>query len=103
MGPISPARWQFWQRRWRIGATSLLNVTAADTAAQAAPKRMVRSTGMDRSTWIGILDERQAKPPPSKVLQSIISFARRDDFIGRIPNNPERQRGDGVQAKPSPR
>src|SRR5881409_1559490 len=33
---------------------------------------------------------------------SIVFTARRDDFIGRIPNSPERQRGDGVHAKPSP-
>src|SRR2546426_7363545 len=37
------------------------------------------------------------------VLLSIFFIARRDDFIWRTPDNPERQRGDGVQAKPSPR
>jgi hypothetical protein len=29
IGAIEPGRWQFWHDRWRIGATSLVNVTAA--------------------------------------------------------------------------
>jgi hypothetical protein len=27
IGATAPGRWQFWQERWRIGATSLANVT----------------------------------------------------------------------------
>src|SRR5579883_3287371 len=35
MGPISPGRWHTWQRLWKIGRMSLLNVGAAPPAAVA--------------------------------------------------------------------
>src|SRR5438552_3111321 len=41
IGAIAPGRWQFWQERWRIGATSFANVTVcgdcADVTATSAP------------------------------------------------------------------
>src|SRR5216683_271439 len=33
MGAIEPGRWQFWQERCKIGATSLVNVTSTGRAA----------------------------------------------------------------------
>src|SRR5437016_3248410 len=36
MGAIDPGRWQFWHERWRMGATSLLNVTGFPKSAPYA-------------------------------------------------------------------
>src|SRR5471032_201142 len=33
IGAMEPGRWQFWQDFWKIGATSLVNVTSADAIA----------------------------------------------------------------------
>ena len=33
MGAMAPSRWHAWQARWRMGATSRVNVTSADCAA----------------------------------------------------------------------
>src|SRR5258706_2042514 len=36
IGATSPGRWQTWHFAWRIGATSLVNVTACDTGGAGA-------------------------------------------------------------------
>src|SRR3974377_811699 len=48
MGAMEPGRWQFWQARWKMGATSLENVGMAWSAAEAtdcaAPPRAPAKT-----------------------------------------------------------
>src|SRR5580693_8775181 len=44
MGAISPGRWHSWQSFWRIGSTSLWNVTAAGAANKLADTNKVGTT-----------------------------------------------------------
>ena len=41
IGASELGRWQFWQLRWRIGAMSLVKVTAGCAAALAWPLRRI--------------------------------------------------------------
>src|ERR1700736_3612946 len=48
MGTASPRRWQSWHLFWRIGRTSLLNVTPPSLVAAAADTAKIRSTAHSR-------------------------------------------------------
>src|SRR5690348_6557043 len=47
-GTASPGRWQSWHLFWRIGSTSLLNVTPLELVAATAETAKVRITAHSR-------------------------------------------------------
>src|SRR3954469_2833276 len=76
IGPISPARWQFVQFLYRIGATSLLNVGAGDCAYTDAAAPIKPATAMatrvrviSSSCWLTGLGNRRIVPLSSYVVQ----------------------------------
>jgi hypothetical protein len=47
IGATDPGRWQFWQDFWKIGATSLVNVTEGPWADTTPIPRLAATTAHD--------------------------------------------------------
>ncbi len=69
MGAIDPARWQFWQERWKMGAMSLENVASA--------------TGLVESAANAKADARKRLEIETSCLLTVTSFERRQ--LGLAP------------------
>jgi hypothetical protein len=70
IGATAPGRWQVWHERWRIGATSLVNVTGVWLAAGAlcwaaatpAMARKARTVGIVRTIASSSEDRESGRP-----------------------------------------
>src|SRR6185369_8550139 len=87
MGASEPLRWHSWQRSWKIGATSLANVTAfavsagpAEVAASAPKSAAGRLTKAASAMNLAPVITRSLDTPSTN-RQSSISLAMRTDNV----------------------
>ncbi len=91
IGAIEPGRWQFWQDFWKIGATSLVNVTSADAVA-AVSTSSARLSAAQREGFSRAVDKPHTRPP-----RAIIIAPRRKErqYAFRFPRDFPHHRGIG--------